>query len=159
MLFLSLYTHGDGRNAMHWAARNGRTEICEWLWGSHGVDVNRPTKDGTTPFHWAVWQGHLDTCRWLVDVARADWSTLNSYGCNAGQWAAQTGDVEVCQYLLELGLDLRLLNNNGTGRVHVNVQPVADDAVLVRHRPQLAQLPTRLLPHLVDTPQQRGRGR
>ena len=60
----------DGRNAMHWAARNGKTEVCEWLWGSHGVDVNHPTKDGTTPFHWAVWQGHLDTCRWLVDVRR-----------------------------------------------------------------------------------------
>ena len=137
-----LSTHGDGRNAMHWAARNGRTEICEWLWGSHGVDVNRPTKDGTTPFHWAVWQGHLDTCRWLVDVAGADWSTLNSFGCNAVQWAAQNGDVEVCRYLLELGLDLRLLNNNGTGRVHVHV-PIPHNAT--QHDAQCSCVRRRIL--------------
>ena len=122
-LSLSLSTHGDGRNAMHWAARNGQTEICEWLWGSHGVDVNHPTKDGTTPFHWAVWQGHLDTCRWLVDVAGADWSTLNSFGCNAVQWAAQcarggSAGVEACAWLRAKGLNLGVLNRNGHSALH-----------------------------------------
>lgn len=108
----------DGRTAMHWAARNGQTDVCEWLWATHGVSVDKPTRDGTTPFHWAVWQGHLETCRWLADVARADWSTLNSFGCNAAQWAAQAGNVAMCEYLLTLGLDLKLLNNNGHSALH-----------------------------------------
>jgi len=82
--------------------------LCAWLANSHGVSVNRPTRDGTTPFHWAVWQGHLGTCRWLVDVAGADWSALNSHGCNAIQWAAQAGDVGVCQYLRGLGRALQV---------------------------------------------------
>ena len=103
---------------MHWAARNGRTEVCAWLHFAHGVSVDDPTSDGTTPFHLAVWRGHVDTCRWLVDAARADWTTTNAFGCNAIQWAAQSGDVAMCAYLKRLGLDLTLLNYNGHSALH-----------------------------------------
>ena len=29
----------DHRNALHWAARNGHTEVCAWLFGS-GIDLD-----------------------------------------------------------------------------------------------------------------------
>ena len=105
---------------MHWAARNGRTEVCAWLHFAHGVSVDDPTSDGTTPFHLAVWRGHVDTCRWLVDAARADWTTTNAFGCNASQWAAQrtTGSVAMCAYLRDAGVDLTVLNRNGHSAVH-----------------------------------------
>lgn len=69
----------DRRNAMHWAARNGHTEVCAWLHrpvdvnsedcttpdATHaevvaaGVDVDACTTDGTVAFHWACWQGQF----------------------------------------------------------------------------------------------------
>ena len=63
----------DQRNAMHWAARNGHTEVCAWLHQPSetdssnktadstiaGVDVDACTTDGTVAFHWACWQGQF----------------------------------------------------------------------------------------------------
>lgn len=64
---------------MHWAARNGHTEVCIWLRrpsdvqieinpdtvypdteaAAVGLDVDACTTDGTVAFHWACWQGQF----------------------------------------------------------------------------------------------------
>ena len=109
----------DGRAALHWAARNGHADVCEWLIG-RGLDPDVGTRDGTRPLHWAVWQGHLAVCDLLLK-AGADLHSRNSYGCNAIQWAAQsdTSDgLAVCRWLLERGLDVTVLNCNGHSALH-----------------------------------------
>ena len=101
----------DGRNALHWAARNGHTHVCKWL-VSRGVGVDAPTKDGTTALHWTVWQNHLDTARWLVS-AGADTHAVNSFGCTAVHWAALAGSTDAMRWLVTLGLDVASQNVQG----------------------------------------------
>ena len=105
---------------MHWAARNGRLEVCKWL-VEQGCAADLPTHDGTTPLHWAVWQGQLAVCKYLVDGGLADVHARNSYGCNAVQWGAQSDvseNSDMCRWLQSVGLDLTLLNHNGHSAVH-----------------------------------------
>lgn len=123
----------DRRNAMHWAARNGHTEVCAWLRRPvdvhkddgglsgeavpAGVDVDACTTDGTVAFHWACWQGQFATCRWLRDVG-CNWRKVNDWGCNAAHWAALQGNLPMCRWLRRIGLDLTLANNQGHTALH-----------------------------------------
>ena len=76
----------DGRAPLHWAARNGRLDVCAWL-VSRGADANRCTYDGDTPFNLAVWQGRDEVARYLVGAENADPKRRNRWGCNALLWA------------------------------------------------------------------------
>ena len=103
---------------MHWAARNGRIAVCDWLIHKKNIDVNIEADDGTVPFHFAVWTNNIPMVKWLVEVAHCDIHKLNSYGCNASQWGALNGDVDMLRLLQSYGLDLGLLNLNGHSAVH-----------------------------------------
>mmetsp|Transcript_22796 Transcript_22796/g.36604 ORF Transcript_22796/g.36604 Transcript_22796/m.36604 type:complete len:189 (-) Transcript_22796:65-631(-) len=107
----------DGRSALHWAARNGRLEVCRWLVETQAVDVDLKTNDGTTPLHWAVWQAHLTTATWLLE-AKADAFAMNAYGCTAIHWASLSGDLTVCKWLDKLGLDFFHANSQGHTALH-----------------------------------------
>ncbi|CAK4286852.1 unnamed protein product [Aphanomyces euteiches] len=109
---------GMRRNALHWAARNGHLEICQWLVLELGIPVDMPTADGTTAFHYAVWNDQLSMCEWLVSVARCNVHHLNSYGCNATQWSCMTGSVSMMEFLCAQGVNFTLLNHNGHSALH-----------------------------------------
>lgn len=46
----------DGRNALHWASRNGCASVVKWLVEDKGISPDVETHDGTVPLHWASWQ-------------------------------------------------------------------------------------------------------
>lgn len=106
------------RHALHWAARNGRLAVADWLIHEKHIDVNIEADDGTVPMHFAVWMNNIPMVQWLVEVAHCDLHKLNSYGCNASQWGALNGDVAMLKMLQSYGLDLKLLNLNGHSAVH-----------------------------------------
>ena len=169
----------DGRNALHWcvracggplqcrlcyivffcpgrAARNGRTNVVEWLVRSCGLSADEGTRDGTRPLHWAIWQGQLATAGYLVDGCGADLHAQNSYGCNAAQagrsfllqpkstkllcrrslkqlsaplqWAAMRPQPDACAWLHSRGLAMGLLNCNGHSCLHKAAQAGATEA-------------------------------
>ena len=102
---------------LHWAARNGRLDVCKWCVYEKGVDVDVGTDDGTTPLHFATYNGQLETCRWLVQYG-CDINKENSYGCNASQWCALHGSVELMVFFKGAGLDFKSLNLNGHSALH-----------------------------------------
>lgn len=55
-----------GLTPLHWAPRQGRTDVARILIGC-GADVTVKDKDGLTPLHWAWRQGRIDLARFLVD--------------------------------------------------------------------------------------------
>ena len=110
------------RHAIHWAGRNGRIEVLDWLIDEISIDPDIGTEDGTTALHFACYNGQLFTCKHLIEKCRSnkkiDINKLNSYGCNASQWLALRGDVESMKYFLSEGLDYHILNNNGHSALH-----------------------------------------
>jgi ankyrin repeat protein len=127
------------RHALHWAARNGRVEVCEWLIREKHVDVNIEADDGTVPVHFAVWTNNIEMVKWLVEVIDCDLHKLNAYGCNASQWGALNGDVAMLRLLQGYGLNLGLLNLNGHSAIHkaaVNGRLEACQWLLGQHTPQ-----------------------
>ena len=110
------------RHAIHWAGRNGRIEVLDWLIDEISIDPDIGTEDGTTALHFASYNGQLLTCKHLIEKCRnnnkININKLNSYGCNASQWLALRGDVESMKYFLSEGLNYHILNNNGHSALH-----------------------------------------
>lgn len=77
-----------GRTVLHWAARNGRTEVVLFLVADRFRDlVDVRAGDGTTPLHLALYGGHVETAGVLVEHG-ADLELPNDWGCAAAHWAA-----------------------------------------------------------------------
>ena len=61
----------DTESLLHWAAREGHTEIARILIDRNQIEVDAVNKHKWTPLHWAVREGHYDTARLLLEK-RAD---------------------------------------------------------------------------------------
>ena len=137
----------DRRNAMHWAARNGHTEVCAWLHRpvdvnsedcttadatgaeavAAGVDVDACTTDGTVAFHWACWQGQFGkqeccalTRHPALDRQLSWWTQLVSFHTS-----------------IEYGLFTRF--SSLTGAIHACLTLNSDVSLASRRWVQLAQ--------------------
>ncbi|XP_023521162.1 ankyrin repeat domain-containing protein 39-like [Cucurbita pepo subsp. pepo] len=55
------------RGALHFAAREGKTEVCKYLLEELKLDVDTRDEDGETPLIHAARQGHTDTARYLIE--------------------------------------------------------------------------------------------
>ena len=106
------------RHAIHWAARNGRRNIIEWMVKDKGVNINVQTADGTASIHLAAYTGKIDTCIWMIDEMKCDLHILNSFGCNTSQWCAINGSIPLMKFFLQRGLDFTILNKNGHSAIH-----------------------------------------
>ena len=100
----------DGKSPLHYAARNGRDEVIDYLLRyqlpsspSAGVDIF--TGDGTTPLHLACYGAHLPTVRLLVGRYGADHTLTNDWGCGTSHWVAMSACedservIAVCNFL------------------------------------------------------------
>ena len=54
----------EQKTALHYAAMNGHSEICEMLI-EYGVEMNTSDVFVFTPLHWAAKQGHSNVC-WIL---------------------------------------------------------------------------------------------
>ncbi|KAM7469129.1 hypothetical protein LguiA_007312 [Lonicera macranthoides] len=55
------------RGALHFAAREGQTEVCKFLLEELKLDVDTKDEDGETPLLHAARQGHTDTAKYLIE--------------------------------------------------------------------------------------------
>ncbi|KAG0516427.1 hypothetical protein BDA96_09G002200 [Sorghum bicolor] len=101
------------RTALHFAAREGRADVCEFLIGELGLPVDPKDDDGETPLIHATRQGHLDTAKYLLDHG-ADPSVATNLGATALHHAAGIGNTELMKLLLSKGVDVESESDAGT---------------------------------------------
>ncbi|KAK4427675.1 protein STIP1 [Sesamum alatum] len=101
------------RGALHFAAREGQTEVCKYLLEELKLDVNTKDEDGETPLTHAARQGHTATAKYLVDRG-ADPSIPSELGTTALHHSAGIGDIELLKVLLAKGVNVDLQSDAGT---------------------------------------------
>ncbi|KAL0384832.1 UNVERIFIED_CONTAM: PRA1 family protein E [Sesamum radiatum] len=101
------------RGALHFAAREGQTEVCKYLLEELKMDVNTKDEDGETPLTHAARQGHTATAKYLVDCG-ADPSIPSELGTTALHHSAGIGDIELLKVLLAKGVNVDLQSDAGT---------------------------------------------
>ena len=78
------------RGALHFAAREGQTEVCRYLLEELKLDANTKDEAGDTPLVHAARQGQIDTAKYLLDHG-ADPNIASELGATALHHAAGTG--------------------------------------------------------------------
>mmetsp|Transcript_3622 Transcript_3622/g.6611 ORF Transcript_3622/g.6611 Transcript_3622/m.6611 type:complete len:338 (-) Transcript_3622:14-1027(-) len=107
----------DGRLPIHWAARNDRLHVLDYLLALSSGSPDKATFDGTTPLHLACFGGSTATAQRLLEAgACAD--MVNQWGCSAVHWAAMGGSVAVLSMLAEKGADFGALQKEGHSPLH-----------------------------------------
>uniref|UniRef100_A0A1D1ZFN2 Ankyrin-1 n=1 Tax=Anthurium amnicola TaxID=1678845 RepID=A0A1D1ZFN2_9ARAE len=101
------------RTALHFAAREGRTEVCKYLLEELGLDPDVRDEDGETPLIHASRQAHLLTAKFLLEHG-ADPSVSSELGATSLHHAAGTGNIELLNLLLEKQVDVDSQCESGT---------------------------------------------
>nr|XP_029119504.1 uncharacterized protein LOC105042167 isoform X1 [Elaeis guineensis] len=101
------------RTALHFAAREGRTDVCKYLLEELKLDVNMRDDDGETPLIHASRQGHFLTAKYLLEQG-ADLSASSELGATALHHAAGIGNIELLRLLLSKGVDVESQSDAGT---------------------------------------------
>ncbi|XP_051122739.1 uncharacterized protein LOC127245757 [Andrographis paniculata] len=101
------------RGALHFAAREGQTEVCRYLLEDLKMDVDTKDEDGDTPLTHAARQGHIATAKYLVERG-ADPSIASELGATALHQAAGIGDTDLLKFFLTKGVNVDLQSDAGT---------------------------------------------
>ncbi|XP_028790259.1 uncharacterized protein LOC114746212 isoform X2 [Neltuma alba] len=101
------------RGALHFAAREGKTEVCEYLLEELKLNVDERDDDGETALIHAARQGHTVTAKYLIDRG-ANPTIASNLGATALHHSAGIGDIELLKYLLSRGIDADLESDAGT---------------------------------------------
>ncbi|KAL5566301.1 hypothetical protein UlMin_029465 [Ulmus minor] len=101
------------RGALHFAAREGQTEVCKYLLEELKLDVDTKDEDGETPLLHAARQGHTSTAKYLLEQG-ADPSIASELGATALHHSAGIGDIELMRHLLSKGVDVDSQSDAGT---------------------------------------------
>ncbi|KAH6771572.1 ankyrin repeat family protein [Perilla frutescens var. frutescens] len=101
------------RGALHFAAREGQSEVCKYLLEELKMDVNTPDEDGETPLAHASRQGHTALSKYLVDHG-ADPSIPSGLGATALHHSAGIGDIELLKFLLSKDVNVESQSDAGT---------------------------------------------
>ncbi|CAN0892816.1 ANK1 [Linum grandiflorum] len=101
------------RGALHFAAREGKTEICKFLVDELKLDVDTKDEDGETPLLHAARQGHTDTVKYLLEHG-ANPCIPSDMGVTALHHCAGEGHIELMKYLLSKGMKVDLDSDAGT---------------------------------------------
>ncbi|KAL4029128.1 hypothetical protein IC575_012349 [Cucumis melo] len=101
------------RGALHFAAREGKTEVCKFLIEELKLDVDTRDEDGETPLIHAARQGHTDTAKYLVERG-ANPAIASDLGATALHHSAGIGNIELLNFLLSRGPDVNSQSDAGT---------------------------------------------
>ena len=108
----------EGELPLHWAARYGYRDACEWLL-AHGVtgDVSRGSDAGFFPLMEACCEGHLDVVRFLLrNGAGPDLRRETRFGgLTPLTTAARDGHLQVILYLVSKGACFKELQHSSYG--------------------------------------------
>ncbi|XP_012569598.1 uncharacterized protein [Cicer arietinum] len=100
------------RGALHFAAREGQTEICKYLLQDLKLNIDSKDDDGETALIHAARQGHTATAKFLIDFG-ADPTIASNLGTTALHHSAGIGDTEVLEHLLSRGVNPDLESDAG----------------------------------------------
>ncbi|KAJ1413877.1 Tetratricopeptide-like helical domain superfamily [Sesbania bispinosa] len=101
------------RGALHFAAREGQSEVCKYLLQDLKLHVDSKDDDGETALIHAARQGHTATAKFLIDHG-ADPTIASNLGATALHHSAGIGDNELLKYLLSRGVNPDLESDAGT---------------------------------------------
>ncbi|XP_077247380.1 ankyrin repeat family protein isoform X2 [Tasmannia lanceolata] len=102
------------RGALHFAAREGRTEVCKYLLEELNLgDVDVKDDDGETPLLHAARQGHIITAKYLIDRG-ANPAASSELGATSLHHAAGIGNIELLNFLISKGVDVDSQSDAGT---------------------------------------------
>lgn len=93
---------GEGKTAMHCAARYGYTPIIAIL-VQLGCNVNAQDDKGRTPIFWATVNGHYESVR-ALSVSRVDIPDIE--GSTPLMWACRLGNRGIAKLLIDSGADV-----------------------------------------------------
>ncbi|MDA1081665.1 MAG: ankyrin repeat domain-containing protein [Gemmatimonadetes bacterium] len=99
---------GDGMTALHWAARNGDTELTAFLLKSKARHSATTRIGALTPLHLAAENGHAQVVAALLKGG-ADFATPNSTGVTALHLASLSGNADAVRQLLERGANANVM--------------------------------------------------
>ncbi|TXG65974.1 hypothetical protein EZV62_007249 [Acer yangbiense] len=101
------------RGALHFAAREGKTEVCKYLLEELKLDADTEDEDGETPILHAARQGHTETAKYLFEHG-ANPAIASSLGATALHHSAGIGNIELLTYLLSKGVEVDSQSDSGT---------------------------------------------
>uniref|UniRef100_A0A1J3IBL2 Putative ankyrin repeat protein n=1 Tax=Noccaea caerulescens TaxID=107243 RepID=A0A1J3IBL2_NOCCA len=101
------------RGALHFAAREGQTDVCRYLLEDLKLDADTKDEAGDTPLVHAARQGQIETAKYLL-AHRADANIASELGATALHHAAGTGEIELLKELLSRGVPVDSQSESGT---------------------------------------------
>ncbi|XP_027351902.1 ankyrin repeat domain-containing protein 50 [Abrus precatorius] len=121
------------RGALHFAALEGHTNVCNYLLHHLNIPVDSQDDEGKTALIHAAHRGHTDTAKCLIDHG-ADPTVASNLGATALHHSAGIGDTELLKHLLSRGINPDLESDAGTPLVWAagHAQPAAV-TVLLEH--------------------------
>ncbi|KAF2298402.1 hypothetical protein GH714_023464 [Hevea brasiliensis] len=123
------------RGALHFAAREGQTEVCKFLVEDLKLDVDvKDEDDCETPLLHAARQGHTVTAKYLIEHG-ADPSIPSDLGATALHHSAGIGNIELLSYLRSKGVEVDSGSDAGTPLIWAagHAQPDALKVLLEHH--------------------------
>ncbi|KAL6847063.1 hypothetical protein ACP4OV_022916 [Aristida adscensionis] len=126
---LRVATDANGKNALHFAAVNGRLEIVKYLVEELEFDVNSRGAEGETPMIFAAAKGSVPVLSYLLEHG-GDPATADNKGCTPLHDAAERGHCGAIRLLLSRGVAVDPLNQRGTP-LHLAAAKDQDEAVKI----------------------------
>ncbi|XVF01559.1 hypothetical protein REPUB_Repub04eG0099600 [Reevesia pubescens] len=100
------------RGAIHFAAREGMTEVCKYLLEELKLDVDTKDEDGEMPLLHAAQQGHTLTAKYLLEHD-ANPAIPSDLGATALHHAAGIGNIELLKSILAKGVEVDSQSDSG----------------------------------------------
>ncbi|KAL0005528.1 hypothetical protein SO802_013089 [Lithocarpus litseifolius] len=137
------------RGALHFAAREGQTEVCKYLLEELKLDVDSKDEEGETPLIHAARQGHTDTAKYLLEGG-ANPAIPSDLGATALHHSAGIGEIELLKILLSKGVDVDSQSDAGTPLIWAagHGQPDAVKVLLEHHANPNAETDDNITPLL-----------
>ncbi|GMI65206.1 tetratricopeptide repeat 10 [Hibiscus trionum] len=101
------------RGAIHFAAREGKTEVCKFLLEELKLDVDTRDEDGETPLLHAARQGHTLTAKYLLECG-ANPTIPSDLGATALHHSAGIGNIELLKHILAKSVEVDSQSDAGT---------------------------------------------
>ncbi|XP_030959709.1 ankyrin repeat, PH and SEC7 domain containing protein secG [Quercus lobata] len=137
------------RGALHFAAREGQTEVCKYLLEELKLDVDSKDEEGETPLIHAARQGHTDTAKYLLEGG-ANPTIPSDLGATALHHSAGIGEIKLLKILLSKVVDVDSQSDAGTPLIWAagHGQPDAVKVLLEHHANPNAETDDNITPLL-----------
>ncbi|KAI8025031.1 Ankyrin-1 [Camellia lanceoleosa] len=137
------------RGALHFSAREGKTEVCKYLLEELKLDVDTKDEDGETALLHAARQGHTTTAKYLIECG-ANPAIPSELGATTLHHSAGIGDIELLRFLISKGVGVDSQSDAGTPLIWAagHGQPDSVKVLLENHADPNAETDDNITPLL-----------